>query len=181
MKRITFAIICVLLVSLAAAAAADAAEPKYHVIITGDTLHKLARKYDTTVVEFLDFNPGITPDALVVGQKLLVPIEPLWSYHVVQPGDNASSLAAAYKVPVETLRSANGLSNDKLTVGETIRIPIHFYLGDSQPEQVIHKVEIGDSLYKIAKQYKVTLAELMEWTSIEDIDNIIAGQTLIVG
>ena len=181
MKRFSFAIMFVLLLSLAVTASVGAAEPKYHTIITGDTLHKLARKYETTVVEILDFNPGITPDKLVVGQKLLVPVEPLWSYHVVQPGDNAASLAAAYQVPVEMLRAANGLNNDKLTAGETIRVPIHYYLGDSQPEQVMHTVEIGDSLYKIAKQYKVSLAELIEWNDITDIDNILAGQTLIVG
>lgn len=160
---------------------AGAAEPQYHTITTGDILFKLAQKYKTTVLAFLDFNPDITPDQLTIGQKLLVPVEPLWSYHVVQPGDNTKSLAAAYKVPEETLRSANGLTTSKLTTGETIRIPIHFYLGDVKPQQVTHTVEIGDTLYKIAQNYKVTLAQLIEWNKIKNMDNILAGQKLIVG
>lgn len=160
---------------------ADAVEPQYHTVAAGQTLFGLAQEYKTTVVEFLDFNPGITPDQLEIGQKLLVPVEPLWSYHVVQPGDNAKSLAAAYKVPEEALRAANKLSTNKLTAGETIRIPIHFYLGDAQPQQVTHTVEIGDTLYKIAQHYKVTLAQLIEWNKIQDMDSILAGQRLIVG
>lgn len=181
MKRTTFAIFSVLLLGLTMVAVAAAAEPEYHTIKAGDTLHKLALNYETTVVEFLDFNPGITPDKLEVGQKLLVPVEPLWSYHVVQPGDNARSLAAAYKVPEDTLRAANGLTSNRLTVGETIRIPIHFYLGDPESKPVTHRVEIGDTLYKIAQNYKVTLGQLVEWNEIENINDIVAGQTLIVG
>ncbi len=184
MKRMT-SIILVLLLGLTMVAGAGAAEPQYHTIAAGDTLHRLAQEHKTTVVEFLDFNPGITPDKLEVGQKLLVPVETLWSYHVVQPGDNARSLAAAYKVPEETLRTANGLSTDRLTAGETIRIPIHYYLGDpegdSETKQVTHTVEIGDTLFKIARTYKVALAKLVEWNDIKNIHNIMAGQTLIVG
>lgn len=177
MKKIVLAFVCVLV--LGASMVAGAAAPRYHTIEVEDTLHLLAQRYGTTVVALLDFNPGITPDNLQVGRKLLLPVEPLWSYHVVQPGDTAPSLAAAYKVPVETLRAANGLANNDLTVGETIRIPIHFYLGEIQ--KVTHTVEIGDTLYKIAQKYEVTLGQLVEWNQIKDINNIFAGQALIVG
>lgn len=179
MKKTIFAILFILLVGLTMVA--GAAEPKYHTIITGDTLYSLAQKYKTTPVAFLDFNPGLTPDELEVGQKLLVPVDPLWSYHVVQVGDNARSLAKAYKVPEEMLRLANGLDSNTLKVGEMIRIPIHFYLGESAPEKVTHQVEIGDTLYKIAQHYKVSLAQLVEWNEVADINNITAGQILIVG
>ncbi|HBG01833.1 MAG TPA: hypothetical protein DDW87_09715 [Firmicutes bacterium] len=177
MKKLLVVVISLFVLSLTMVA--GAAEPQYHSVAAGDTLYKLAQSYETTVVAFLDFNPGITPDKLEVGQKLLVPIEPLWSYHVVQPGDNARSLATAYKVPEDLLRAANGLTSNRLDVGEMIRIPIHFYLGAA--EQVTHRVEIGDTLYKIAQQYKVTLAQLVEWNEIEKIDTIEAGQILIVG
>ena len=85
----------------------------------------------------------------------------------------------AYKVPEDALRAANGLTSNRLAVGEMIRIPIHFYLGTG--EQLTHRVEIGDTLYKIAQQYKVSLAQLVEWNEIEKIDKIEAGQILIVG
>lgn len=175
MKKIVLALMIALSLSLVAGAAA----PEYHTIVQGDTLHALAQHYEVTVLDFLDFNPGITPDRLEVGQKLIIPVEPLWSYHVVQPGDNTRSLAKQYQVPEDSLQAANGLTNSKLTVGEMIRIPIHFYLGETP--QTTHTVEIGDTLYKIGQQYKVTLSQLVEWNELKDINNIIAGQVLIVG
>lgn len=177
MRKILLTVLTVFVLSLTMVA--GAAEPQYHTVTAGNTLHSLAKRYGTTVVAFLNFNPGITPDRLEIGQKLLVPVETLWSYHVVQPGDNTRSLAKAYQVPEDTLRSANNLTDNQLAAGDLIRIPIHFYLGDLEP--VIHRVEIGDTLYKIAHEYNVTLAQLLEWNEIESMDMIEAGQSLIVG
>lgn len=177
MKKIVLSLLCVLILSLGVVSAAEV-EPHYHVIEAGDTLRKLADRYETTVLDLLDLNPGITPDKLQIGEKVVVPFEPLWSYHVVQPGDNAKALATWYKVPLEALLEANGLRNNKLTVGDTIRVPMHHYLGEAKP--TTHTVEIGDTLYKIAKRYEITLSKLIELNKLEDADAILAGQILIV-
>ncbi len=168
------------LIVLALSVGAAAAAPEYHTVAKGDTLYGLARHYDVTVAEFMEFNPGLIPEDLRIGAKLLIPVETLWSYHVVQPGDNSRSLAKQYKVPEDLLLQANGLTAEKLTAGEMIRIPMHFYLGQSQ-EPVTHTVEIGDTLYEIALKYKVTLAQLVQWNHLQDPDAIMAGQVLIVG
>lgn len=175
MKRLIPVLICVLVLLVTAVSFAQ----DKHVIEAGDTLRKLAAKYDTTVLELLDLNPGITPDNLQIGQVITLPVQPLWSYHIVQPGDNARSLAKQYWVPLQALRDANELEGDKLQTGEMIRIPMHLYEGEE--ERVTHRVEIGDTLYKLAQKYGVTLAELLEWNEIEDLNVIEAGQTLIVG
>lgn len=127
MKKVIVTLFCILLLSSSLALAATPSSQ--HAIVAGDTLRKLAKLYDTTVLELLDLNPGITPDNLQIGQKVNVTVEPLWSYHVVQPGDNAKFLAKAYKVPLESLLEANNLERDQLKVGEMIRIPMHFYEG----------------------------------------------------
>ena len=176
MKKILFSVLCVLVLSTSLVGAAQS--PQYHAVVAGDTLRKIAASYDTTVLELLDLNPGITPDNLQIGQKVILPLQPLWSYHVVQLSDNATSLANQYKVPVDALREANGLTSNKLTVGETIRIPMHLY--DGEQKSIIHTVEIGDTLFKIAQHYKVTLAQLAQWNNLQDLDMIRAGQTLIV-
>ncbi len=40
----------------------------------GDTLWKLADRYNTTVEDIIDLNPGIDPDNLAVGQELCLPL-----------------------------------------------------------------------------------------------------------
>src|SRR5690554_5876719 len=100
MKKV-LTVLTVLLLAAALSGGHAYAETQRYTVKSGDTLWALAQKFDTTVVKLLDLNPGITPDRLAVGQTLNVPVEPLWSYHVVQPGDNVKSLAAQYRVPVE--------------------------------------------------------------------------------
>ncbi|HHY09184.1 MAG TPA: LysM peptidoglycan-binding domain-containing protein [Firmicutes bacterium] len=169
-------IITAVFISLLLAVSVAAGAQTSHKIQQGDTLRKIARLYDTTVLELLDLNPGITPDNLKIGAKLNLPKEPLYSYHIIQPGDNVHALAAQYRVPLDALLAVNGISNNKVVVGEMIKIPIHLY-----EKEVRHTVEIGDTLYKLAAQYQVTLGQLAEWNNLTDIDVIEAGQTLIVG
>ncbi|MDI9412617.1 MAG: LysM peptidoglycan-binding domain-containing protein [Bacillota bacterium] len=177
MRKVVLAVVLLLVLTIGGGAMAK--EVTYYTIEAGDTLRKIAAKYETTVLELLDFNPGITPDNLQIGEKVTLPVEPLWSYHIVQPGDNAKSLATQYQVPLEALKQANELKDNKLTEGKMIRIPIHFYLGEAK--EISHKIEIGDTLYKIAQQYKVSLENLIKWNDIKDVDSIYAGQSIIVG
>jgi LysM repeat protein len=44
-----------------------------YVVESGDTLSRIARKFNTTVQAIIKVNPGIDPDDLVVGQQICVP------------------------------------------------------------------------------------------------------------
>ncbi len=46
-----------------------------------------------------------------------------WTRHVVQPGDTVPRLAWRYRLRVEAIRAANGLSGDTLAPGAVLRIP----------------------------------------------------------
>ena len=61
-----------------------------------------------------------------------------------------------------------------------IRIPIHLYIGEAEAEPKTHVVEIGETLFGIAKEYKATLGDLVEWNNLKNPDTIFAGQKLIV-
>ncbi len=57
-----------------ASAETDAAEPsrRFYRIKVGDTLESIAERYDTTVEELLQLNPGVDPLALTPGQRIRV-------------------------------------------------------------------------------------------------------------
>ena len=44
-----------------------------YVIQSGDTLYKIAQRYDVTVQEIIDANPNVNPYNLHVGQIIMVP------------------------------------------------------------------------------------------------------------
>ncbi len=44
--------------------------------------------------------------------------------HVIRRGDTLSEIAERYNVSMSTIRAANKLSNDRIRVGQTLRIPI---------------------------------------------------------
>lgn len=82
----------------------------------GDSLEKIADKFDTTVGE-LKVTNGLQSNLLFVGQKLRVPVH----YEVVA-GDTLQKIAIAYNTTVETIKITNGLSSDALTVGQILKI-----------------------------------------------------------
>lgn len=45
---------------------------EYYTVQSGDTLGSIATQYDTTVDELMTLNPGIDPNAMVVGQRIRV-------------------------------------------------------------------------------------------------------------
>ena len=64
----------------ASGAAAKPAAPAYsayyeHVVERNQTLQFIAKGYDTTVQKILAANPGLNPNRLRVGQKLIIPAE----------------------------------------------------------------------------------------------------------
>jgi spore germination protein YaaH len=52
--------------------AAGEPEQQFYRIRTGDTLEAIAQRFDTTVVELEELNPGIDPLALTVGDRIRV-------------------------------------------------------------------------------------------------------------
>lgn len=113
-------------------------EPIYHKVKKGETLSKIARKHGTTVKNIKAWS-GIKSDRLSIGQMLIVgwtngapPPEKKkesaatsasGTYHKVKKGETLSTIASKYGTTVKKLKKANNLKNDKITVGQRLRIP----------------------------------------------------------
>ncbi|MGL5430465.1 MAG: N-acetylmuramoyl-L-alanine amidase [Vibrio sp.] len=96
-----------------------------HVVKTGDFLGKLASTYKVSVAAIKNQN-NLKSDTLVLGQKLNITVslkdKPLRK-HQVQRGEHLSKIAEQYRVSIDSLRQANQLRSDKLTVGQQLIIP----------------------------------------------------------
>jgi LysM repeat protein len=90
-------------------------------VVKGDTLRKIAAKFNTTVDAILRVNPQIAnPNIIYVGQAIAIPAGP--STHVVQRGDTLRIIANKYGTTVDALLALNpNIKNPNLIyVGQVI-------------------------------------------------------------
>ncbi len=130
------------LVALVAAPAAAA--PRAHVVQPGETLYRIALRYNLSVETLARANGLSDPARIRVGQRLLIPEgEPQGQgapasrphadtprprqvahpTYTVRPGDTLSSIAQRYGTTVRALIDVNQLSSDILQIGQLLRIP----------------------------------------------------------
>ncbi len=108
---------------------------------SGDTLSALSRHYDVSVALILRFNPGLRPEALRIGAKVVIPAlkdvapyvppdaprddRPFDGTHVVVKGETLWALALRYEVRPETLAERNGMALDAvIREGQALKVPI---------------------------------------------------------
>ncbi len=113
--------------------------------------------------------------------------------HRVNKGENLGSIAKQYNLSIEQIKSLNRMSNNKLMAGQVLKIEseqLAFAETDpsnkpnsqtqKEPKELTnHKVSNGESLYSIAKKYKVKVDELIDYNHLSS-SNIQKGQKLKV-
>ena len=96
------------------------------------------------------------------------------NYYTVQKGDSLWSIAKKLNVSVDELKEANNLTNSLLRVGQVLKIPSQQIIDES-----LYTVQKGDSLYKIANMYNISVDELKKMNNLTT--NILSvGQILKV-
>jgi LysM repeat protein len=91
--------------------------------VRGDTLRKIAAKFNTTVDAILKVNPQIkNPNLIYVGQAITIPAQP--TMHTVQRGETLGTIARKYGTTVDAILALNpGIRNPNLIyVGQVIRV-----------------------------------------------------------
>ncbi len=121
--------------------AATALADTIYTVQSGDTLNKIARRFDTSVQAIAQANNIVNPNYIYVGQQLTIPdgnnppptTQPPTptpsdggnpETYVVQAGDTLSRIAARFGVTLNALAQANGIANPNyIYVGQVLTIP----------------------------------------------------------
>ncbi|MFC1778137.1 LysM peptidoglycan-binding domain-containing protein [Pseudomonadota bacterium] len=172
---------------------------------SGDTLSGLAARHHVPVSVLRSTN-NLDSDMIRIGQKLRLPrdeqmlVDPLYVAaaselqklqsgliaservtHKVRSGESLSVIARRYKVTVRELQKWNNISDPrKLRAGQTLTL---FHSPAPAPVKarsgpIKHTVRRGDSLWSIAKRYKVKVNDLMRWNDLSQNSIIQPGQSI---
>ncbi len=124
----------------AAPTAAPAAGSRVHVVVAGEHLTRIARRYGTTVHALAAANGITNPSFIRAGDRLTIPGQPdttaapaaapatqpavATTTHVVASGENLTWIARRYGTTVAAIVRANGMANPSLVrTGTHLTIP----------------------------------------------------------
>lgn len=103
------------------------------------------------------------------------PRDQIITYNVTS-GDTLSTVAEKFGVSVDSIKWANDLKRDSLSIGQELKIP--------PVTGIVHKVREGDTIYSIAKRYQTEAQKILNFpfNDFADLDTFAlnVGQTLIV-
>lgn len=149
-------------------------ETEKYTVQKGDTLYGIARKFNTTVDELKRLN-NLSSNTLVIGSTLLIPKKTLntGTTYTVKRGDTLYSIAQAFNISIEELKKANNLTSNVLSIGQVLTIP------KSNENYITYTIKKGDTLYSIARNYNVSVSELMKLNNLST-SVLSVGQTLVI-
>ena len=140
-----------------------------YTVKAGDSLWSIAKKYNTTVDEIKKIN-NLQNNLLSVGQILKIPVETSeseeYKIYIVKKGDTLYSIARNNNITVDELIAYNNLKNNSLSIGQQLLIPITIISGVNGNYDT-YTVKKGDSLYKIAKDYGLSVEELKRINNLQ--------------
>ncbi|MCA9941045.1 MAG: LysM peptidoglycan-binding domain-containing protein [Anaerolineales bacterium] len=106
--------------------------------------------------------------------------------YVVQPGDTLAAISRRFHVSIDAIVQANNILNPNLIyAGQTLTIPND---GDNPPaptpppigNATTYVVQPGDTLYRVALRFGVSLQALAQTNNISNVNFIYVGQVLVI-
>ncbi len=161
-----------------------------HEVVAGETFFAISRKYGIPVQQLQEANPEVPvlkpgiklkiPGQLLVMEKVTPAVRPAqeeFREHVIVSGETLFSLTRKYNVTAERLVELNPALDGSFRTGTVVRIPIAPEIVEDEGF-VNYLVQKGETLFRIARFYRVTTDELITWNPFLEYRNIIPGDTL---
>lgn len=172
---------------------------KSYRVRSGDTLWSIANRFGLSVSGLRQANAGSLDGAyLHIGQTLEIPhptarqtkhsIATHRANYTIQKGDTLWELSRRFEVSLQTLRTANGLTQD-----EVLDIGSKLYIPDMTPRQtrqsrerarashqkiLQYYVRKGDNLWKISNRFNISLQTLLAANNLTQGDVLHIGKQL---
>ena len=157
------------------------------IVEPNDNIYALSQKYHCTVRELMEWN-HLRTNKLEAGQELIMRPEQTAAtkdkmsngatVHTVDAHENQYSIARRYHCTVDSLRSWNNLKDSRLAIGQKLIVrPKAPYKTGVPDNGSTHTVIKGETLTKIASDFKVQKADLVKWNHLNS-SNIRAGQII---
>ena len=159
-----------------------------HQVDLGETLYSISKRYKTSMDVIATATPEVKK-GLLEGMILRIPYKPQVNNsvqeqtHKVAQGETLYSISRMYDVSVLQIMEWNDLLSNELKIDQVLKIG-----GESPPQKndyvlngmTIHVVQAGEGLYALARNFDVTVEELVEWNNLES-SSLNLGQEVIVG
>lgn len=174
-----------------------------HVVQPGETLFRISQQYGIPVSALSAANGLLNPAQIYVGQTLTIPgtggpvsapaappaapesVPALSGTHIVQPGETLGLIATRYGISVAALAQANNISNPSVIYwGQQLVVPGAGTTGPAAqpapaPSSGVHIVQQGDTLFRIALSYGLSVNDLMAANGLSS-NTIYTGQALTI-
>ncbi|GAB4315586.1 MAG: LysM peptidoglycan-binding domain-containing protein [Bacteroidales bacterium] len=175
-----------------------------HFVRKGETLYNIAHTYDVTVNDIFRFNP-LAGEGIREGSVLKIPVKQIQPYekeppkneitvqgdktsflHIVSKGETLYGIARRYHVTVDEIKALNPTYTGTIKAGDVLHIPVkeadsgHAGLPPAHDEIAVHEVKAGETLYSIARQYNVSIGEIINTNPGLDPASLKIGQKLLI-
>ena len=96
--------------------------------------------------------------------------------YIVTAGDSLYSIARRFNTSVDSIKKANNLTSNNLSIGQKLTIPSE---NESTNNQTIYTVVSGDSLYSIARRFNTSVDNIKKANNLTS-NNLSIGQKLTI-
>ena len=177
-----------------------------HLVKYGETLSEIAQQYNTTPNQ-IKISNDLNSNLIQSNSFLMIPMayKKLDTYtgtsnqrliskqnkkrsgqrteHIIQKGESFWLIARRYNVKINSLATWNNLSpKDMLSIGDKLVIWTNEPVISDKPikRKLNYAVKNGDSLYLIAKKFRVTIVDLARWNNLDQEKILRPNQKLTV-
>lgn len=173
-----------------------------HKIKDGETISEIADMYNVTVDEIKNWN-NLKTNKLISGKSLVIysdetnkkntaktlksnkpetdskEVSAKASLYKIKDGETLETISKKFNVSISDLKEWNKLKSDKIKVGQDLIIYSVKKVISSNDKNFVVKVREGESLWTIAKTYKVKVSDLIAWNNLKS-EKVKVGQKIII-